>query len=98
MMRKFPAVVVAVTLAALMIGTMPVEIEAAADLYRHASSCDGTPSYGGNTGVGCHAVIVFGFALLGGGACTAFNIGAGFFTMGYTWIIGHVYCGLAGAY
>lgn len=94
-MRKLKAFAIAVALVSVMITSMPVEVEAVADLYRHVSSCDGTPSYGSNQ---CNHYIVYMFGFAGSTGCTGLTIGAGFFTMGYTWIIGGFYCGLAGAF
>lgn len=92
-LRRFLHLVVAVVSAALLIALTPTEAYAVADIYRDVVDCQ-HPDHGGDWY--CHTATIWAVGVTTSLACHGVTKGMGWFTWGYTWIIGGFYCAVTG--
>ena len=92
MRQQLKRLSVVVVVAALLVALAPTETLAVADIYRDAVSC----SFEGSGDWYCEDVVVWSIGVSANIACAGASTGMGWFTWGYTWIIGAFYCATAG--
>ena len=87
-------VIAAIVMAVVMVGLSPISTQGVADIYRDANDCYTGESH--EDALACSQGVVWAIGIATSAACGQLNASAGFFTMGFTWIVGAAYCGAIG--